>query len=75
MELIDNETLFNPTSEKVGSKVLWAINNGYDILIEKSDEEFVIRLTVMKRKNLIDGYEKKKPSSDKIFFNSYWRQG
>lgn len=36
MELVDDETLFNPTPEEIGKKVLWAINNQYDVLIEKS---------------------------------------
>ena len=52
MELIDDEILFNPTSEELGRKVMWAINNQYDVLIEKLEGPHELELRAIRRKNL-----------------------
>ena len=52
MELIDDEILFNPTSDELGRKIMWAINNQYDVLIEKLEGPHKLELRAIRRKNL-----------------------
>jgi hypothetical protein len=51
MELINDEILFNPDPTEVGKKIFRAINNQYDVLIEKTDN-FELQIRVLKRKFL-----------------------